>query len=226
MPTFQHEKYIQTAFEGILQQTYDEIEVIIVSVKGDSKTNILINDLHLPPNWKHIQSSIAYAIHQLNLGFEKATSDYVIFASTDDKFLPEKIKTDIEVAEHTKANVVYGPYAYGDKDLNIVGRYDPPNPITYDLMLQRDLIPDCSLIRRSMFAKFGLWDEALGESGGPIWDFWLKILETYPTSFAYNPYVGWIYRQGEQQTTNRRPPVDVAIRKWMIERSLRRSGKI
>lgn len=227
MPTYKHMPYIGKAFQGILDQTYQNIEVIVVSYKEDLATSHwMTSEMQLPPNWFWMESSVAYAIHQLNIGFEKAKGKYIVFASTDDFFYPDKIRTDVEVAIKNKAWVSYGPFQHGDANLNIKDTYDPPHPITYLQMMGRDLIPDCSLISKKAFDECGLWDEALGESGGPIWDFWLKILEKDEKLFAYNPYVGWIYRQGEQQTSARRPPVDQAIRKWMLERSLRRSGRL
>lgn len=227
MPTYGHVSFIEKAFEGILNQTYTNLEVIVVSYKGDIQTtNYLISEMHLPPNWKLFQSSVLYAIHQLNIGFELARGQYIIFASTDDFFYPDKIATDVETLVKNKAWVSYGPFDYGDEKLSVTGSFDPPHPITYQMMLGRDIIPDCSLISKRAFDEFGLWDEALGESGGPIWDFWLKILEKDEKLFAYNPYKGWIYRRGSQQTSARRPPVDQAIRRWMLERSLKRSRRL
>lgn len=66
MVTYNHEKYISEAIEGILMQEYrGEIELISANDKSPDKTDTIVKEIirnHSNGNW------IKYANHKINLG--------------------------------------------------------------------------------------------------------------------------------------------------------------
>ncbi|WP_342547351.1 glycosyltransferase family 2 protein [Paenibacillus sp. FSL P2-0089] len=114
IPTFKREtNYLARAIESIKNQSYKNIEVVIVDDNPpDSlfRTQVkdfmqrYINDLDVIylMNKKNIGGSLAR-----NNGINVATGDYITFLDDDDEYLPEKIKRQLEFMLNTGADMSF-----------------------------------------------------------------------------------------------------------------------
>ena len=83
VPTYNREKYISKCVESVLNQTYDNFELIIVDDGSTDNTENIIkeyNDKRLK-YFKNDNHGIAYS---RNFGIDKATGDYLFFLDSDD----------------------------------------------------------------------------------------------------------------------------------------------
>jgi len=104
IPTYNRFKYLLNAIESCLNQTYKNIEIIIVNdcstqkeyyeydFKKLSDKIIIIN---LDKNSKEIYGKVAGGGNSRNIGMDKASGKYIAFLDDDDYFLPSKIEKQL-----------------------------------------------------------------------------------------------------------------------------------
>ena len=138
IPLYNEEKYITTCVESVINQTYKNIEIIVVDDKStDNSLKVLekIKDkrlkiIKLPEN-----KGVANA---RNKGVEAATGSYLCFLDSDDFWDKYKIEKQIKYIKN-KA-FVYSKYAYTDKDGNIIKVANVAKKLSYQEALKNTCI--------------------------------------------------------------------------------------
>ena len=93
IPVYNVEKYLNSAFDSILSQTFgfENLEVIFVDdCSSDNSFNIIKSFSDAYENVKLIQleENSGYSGRPRNVGIKSASSDYIMFLDPDDEFLP------------------------------------------------------------------------------------------------------------------------------------------
>ena len=95
IPTYNRAKIISKAIKSCLEQTYNSIEIIIIDDCSNDNTKEVIkkiNDMRI----KYIKLlTHKGASYSRNIGIKKAKGRYISFLDSDDIFLPEKLKIQI-----------------------------------------------------------------------------------------------------------------------------------
>jgi len=94
IPVFNGEKYIEAAIESVLNQTYKNIEIIIVDDGSTDNTLNLIEKFN--GNVKYIRQSNSGSGVARNLGISKASGDFIGFLDSDDMWDKNKILLQLE----------------------------------------------------------------------------------------------------------------------------------
>jgi len=230
-PTFRQSQYLETSVLGVMSQTYKPIELIIVSVKNDRETNDKIRSRFPSIGTESISrlvtvvSDRASIIHQWNLGLKEAKGEYVTAIASDDYMLPGKIAGEMRLAQEKNAVLVYSPFFYADESLCLTGAPKVPD-FSYETLVRRNYITDNSLVKRSMFEEFGLFDESLQILA--VFDKWLHIAEKYPDRIFLHNIPTFIYRQHPEQAHKKRLQLQEKDRfelyKKVVSASLIRKG--
>ena len=110
IPTYNRFKYLLNAIESVKNQTYTNIEIIVVNdcskqkeyYDYDYKTNFGDNFtiIHLEANSKS-KFGFACAGYVRNCGIEKSTGKYIAFLDDDDIWFPNKLELQIEAMNNT-----------------------------------------------------------------------------------------------------------------------------
>jgi glycosyltransferase involved in cell wall biosynthesis len=107
MPLYNHEKFVTEAMQSVLNQTYDDFELVIVNdastdnslsiakLFADKKIRIFSN-----PQNKGVSFSC-------NRGVHESRGDYLAFLASDDMFAPRKLEKQMEVVDKYPDDVVY-----------------------------------------------------------------------------------------------------------------------
>lgn len=98
IPTYNREKYIERAVQSILGQTYDRYEIIIVDDGSTDNTREIIRVLEdKDDRIRYIKleenRGPAYA---RNIGMKEAKSEFIAFLDSDDEWLPDKLKLQMD----------------------------------------------------------------------------------------------------------------------------------
>lgn len=107
IPTYNRFKYLLNAIKSVKEQTYSNIEIIIVNDKStqneyynyDWETNN-IKIIHLEKNSKDI-FGYGCAGFVRNKGIEKSLGKYIAFCDDDDLWFPNKIELQIKAIQKT-----------------------------------------------------------------------------------------------------------------------------
>lgn len=107
IPAYNRENTIAESVKSVLNQTFTNIEVIVVDDHSTDKTwNILntIKDNRLRAVLLEENHGACYA---RNKGVELACGDFIAFQDSDDVWYPEKLEKQLEAMEREKADICF-----------------------------------------------------------------------------------------------------------------------
>jgi glycosyltransferase involved in cell wall biosynthesis len=93
IPSYNHSKYIKECIESVINQTYENIELIVIDDGSRDDSTDIIAELANRYRFKYyFQSNIGLSA-TLNRGlFEYVSGDFCSFIASDDKMLPNRIE--------------------------------------------------------------------------------------------------------------------------------------
>lgn len=176
LPTYNGARYIRAALDSTLSQTYPHIEVIVVD--GGSKDGTLeilatyqdprLHLVHQPANTGRLPGA-------LNLGFQRASGNYLTWMQDDDIYEPTAIETLANyLHEHPQVDMVYSDYWWIDENgvkfrLEVV---PPPAELRV-----RNGIGHFFMYRRSVQDSIGLYDPAYFMAED--YEYWLRVSQKH-----------------------------------------------
>ncbi|MBA2859850.1 glycosyltransferase family A protein [Methanococcus maripaludis] len=165
IPTYNRPEYLKRAILSCLNQTYNNIEIIVVddnSTVNHTKTIESFNDKRI----KYYKNSVNKgAPYSRNKGFGLSCGEYLTFLDDDDELLSEKIRLQVEKFRSSKVNnlgVVTCDVEYKRTDLNDVKKNRKQGHIYLDLLKRYCVYgTETLLIKREFFEKINGFDERL-----------------------------------------------------------------
>lgn len=134
MPNYNSEKYIKDSIESVLNQTYSNLELIIVDdISNDSSIKIIKEFVNSDKRVKFYQlDEKGGASKARNLAISKAMGKYVAFLDSDDLWKKEKLEKQINFMEENDIYFSYTDYEYIDKNGKRVEKYRKcPSKVSY-----------------------------------------------------------------------------------------------
>jgi glycosyltransferase involved in cell wall biosynthesis len=196
IPCFNTERWISEAIDSCLQQTYPNIEIIVVDDGSTDKSLEIIKSYGKQVIWQSLPHQGGN--HARNIGFGLSQGEYIQFLDADDYILPEKIERQVAFLEKTGADVVYGDWRYQ--------RHLPDGSSYFDRIeipgLQTDILAAllrnwwvavaALFYRRSAVENSAGWDENLAVAQDR--DFFLSVAIN-GAKVVYQPGCYAIYRR-------------------------------
>jgi glycosyltransferase involved in cell wall biosynthesis len=98
IPTRDRPKLLLRAIDSVLNQTHQEIEVIVVVDRPDPDTVFAVQSVG-DPRLKLIVNTYSWTgAGARNAGADRATGEWIAFLDDDDEWLPNKLETQIAFA--------------------------------------------------------------------------------------------------------------------------------
>ncbi|MCF8414008.1 MAG: glycosyltransferase [Melioribacteraceae bacterium] len=114
--TYNSGKFLESAIESVAEQSYNDIEYIIVDGGSTDNTLQIIKD-HKSVIYKYISEKDEGIYFALNKGIKHATGEIICFLHSDDKFAsPDVLQTVADCFLRTDADVVYGDLIYNSRE--------------------------------------------------------------------------------------------------------------
>jgi len=180
IPTYNKSQYLREAIESVLNQTYKNIEVIVVDDGSTDNTGEIVklfNDSRIIYFWQGNKGPASAR----NTGIKKAQGKYIAFLDSDDLWLKEKLEKQIDFMGKNPEIGLLGTGCYEITDKGkVIGKKIFPGK---NEILQRDLIKynpfiQSSIItKREVFDKVGFYDKKFQESED--YELWLRIAGNY-----------------------------------------------
>ena len=206
MPAYNAEKYISQALDSVLEQSYPNIEIVVVNDGSKDRTANVLQS--------YIEKGV-HVIHQENRGqcaaantaFRHSTGDYIKFFDADDILSNDFIANQVERLKGKNDEVASASWGrFLQDDINTFSRQQET---VYKDMLPMDWLVasmengpnmmQCGLwlIPRKVLAVSGLWDERLSLIND--FDFFIRvILAGKKVLFTENAIL--YYRSGLEQS--------------------------
>ncbi len=181
MPAYNAEKYIDKSIESVLNQTYRNIELIIINDCSKDKTEEIIEkyckqDIRVRKYTNQINSGVSFS---RNFGVEQANGEWIAFLDSDDIWKEEKLQKQIDLLnrENMEPLLIYTGSSFIDENENPYSYIrQVPQTVCYKRLLNQNVI-SCS----SVLAKKEILSSVKMEYDKMHEDFlvWLKILKNF-----------------------------------------------
>lgn len=164
IPVYNGEKYIHDAVQSVVEQTYPNLEIIVVDDGSADNTRNQVAD-NFPSVLYFYQKNKGVAAAR-NLGIKKSTGEYIAFLDSDDSWLPEKISMQMEeIVKNPRIKIIHTNIKIrvnGQIQNTIYPVGHQEGKIFENLLLHTGSVV-CStlLINRECFEKVGYFDEEL-----------------------------------------------------------------
>lgn len=156
---FNAEAFIEQTIESVAQQSYDDIEFIIVDGGSvDNTINIIRRNENNISKW--VSESDEGISDAFNKGFALSSGDYILYLNSDDKLHnSDSIKELVSYAVvNDLPEFIYGDCNVLNRDTDEV-RYRASVEYQPKAFLKGKIIPHPSLLlHRSYFEKYGVFD--------------------------------------------------------------------
>ncbi len=168
IPVYGVEKYIATAVQSVINQTYKNFEMLIID--DDSPDESVKNCRQFSdPRIKIIHQNNRGLAGARNTGIRHAKGDYLAFLDGDDLWLPQKLERHIEHLEKfPDVGISFSPSALIDEDGNFMGAYLMPklSNITISDLFRESPIGNGSaaVVRREVFDTIKYQDNLYGST--------------------------------------------------------------
>jgi glycosyltransferase involved in cell wall biosynthesis len=183
IPTHNRPEFLRAAITSVLNQTYQNFEIIVVddaSTDDTAKVVAAFNDARIRFIRHDINKGGSAA---RNTGIVNSTCDYIAFLDDDDEWLPEKLSKQMEVLLSSPPEVgcVYTGYVNVNSSTGkIIGEHIPTKrgDLSKDLLAGNCVGSASSvLLRQECLKKIGLFDESLPCSQD--YDLWVRIANQF-----------------------------------------------
>lgn len=117
--TYRRNETLKRAIESVLNQTYNDIELIVVDDNADAEWNTEVSNIvNIHPAVKYIQNKENKGSAMTrNIGISEAEGEFITFLDDDDIYLPEKIEHQLnDMIKHNADFSVTDLFLYNEKD--------------------------------------------------------------------------------------------------------------
>jgi teichuronic acid biosynthesis glycosyltransferase TuaG len=116
IPMYNSSKYIKECVQSVLNQTYKNIELIIVDdMSSDNSVEIVEQFKDDRIKLIKLSKNVGAALAR-NKGIDNATGEYICFLDSDDYWVLDKLERQVKFIEENDYAFIYSDYAYLNLD--------------------------------------------------------------------------------------------------------------
>jgi len=182
LPTYNGVSRIRGAIYSILEQSYDNWELLVLDDGSTDDTPLIMNDFTKKDSRiKYLKNEINLGIQKtLNKGIQYANGEYIARIDDDDVWIDkDKLKEQVEFLEKNQEHVLVGMgVVVVDENNTELFRYLLPEnntEIKSKLLGKNCFVHSSVLFRKYAAMKFGGYDESLNTRHLEDYDLWLKL---------------------------------------------------
>ncbi|BCB05657.1 glycosyltransferase family 2 protein [Bacillus sp. KH172YL63] len=195
-------EYVDQAILSVLNQTYQNIELIVVNDGSTSYTEKIYPFLHHIN--LYIEKTNGGTGSALNKGIEYATGEYFAWLSADDIYAPDKIEKQLKYMESVAADICHTAYSLIDENDHVltpsIGKHFEDRLSFLNQLKQGNFVNGSTIMMKmDVLDQIGVFNESLLYTQD--YDLWLRILRQYSFSYLDEPLIQ--YRVHEEMGTKR-----------------------
>lgn len=178
IPCYNVENYIEQCLISALEQTYTNIEIIVIDNNSTDNTRTIVSELRkkYPRKIQFFEEKKQGAPAARNLGTIKANGEWIQYLDADDLLKPRKIEHQIRLIKESKSNpdLVFGTQIYQFKSGKKVIFEPHEGDVLQALYFSHLGNTSSSLFKKNAILRVKLWDENL--RCGQEYDLFFKII--------------------------------------------------
>lgn len=218
MVNYNQERYIGAAIESVLQQSYQNWELIVVDDGSTDRSKEIIQsyaDERIRPYFLEQNRHICYAT---NYGFAKVKGEYLARLDSDDVWRPAKLDKQVAFLEaHQEEQVLFTKLdiinengeVVNDEKKDLYTLYNSRQEnrkewIRFFFFVGNSLIQSGMMMRTALMRETG--DFNLAYMQAHDFDYFVRLIKRTGFSFLEEPLIG--YRRAESQNSSYHPEND------------------
>lgn len=199
IPTYNRYSLLIRAIQSVQQQTYSNIEIIVVNdcstdqeyYSGEIEKLDKVIVIHLPENQRKVYNTTAAQGKTRQYGMNISKGEWIAFLDDDDYWAPTKLQHQLEMLEkYPECRMSSTNMTIVNLNNTVVRQYFSkgviPKFITKECIQQTNIINNSSvLIHKNICNQIGEFQVGLIED----YDYWLKVLEHTICYYIEEPLV-------------------------------------
>ncbi|MGF1482219.1 MAG: glycosyltransferase family 2 protein [Cyanophyceae cyanobacterium] len=200
VPAYNAEGFIEKTLYSILNQTYSNIEVIVVDDGSEDQTaNIILSLAQQDQRLVLVQQPNAGVAAARNLGIEKSRGELIAPIDADDIWYPQNLEKQVQrLRQDSSIGLVYSWSVDIDEDDVLTGEFRAAaiEGNVYKTLICHNFIGNssASLFRRACIERLGAYNgqlKAQQAQGCEDWELYLRIAEHYQFGVVPEFLVGY-----------------------------------
>lgn len=199
-PTYNRADFIAEMMDTVLQQRYEDYELIIVDDGSTDNTEEVAGGFK-NDKVKYFKKENGERGAARNYGAEKACGDYLIFFDSDDVMYPDHLSVLFDfIQKNNWPEVVYNPYEILNKSTGKkITIWETPDNLKQKLAIDNFLACNSVTIRKDSFKELKFAEDrrlATAEDK----ELWLRAAARH--SFHFNPHISFAMIEHEERSLN------------------------
>lgn len=173
IPCYNHGRYVDEAVASVLEQTYQDVEIIIVDDGSDDPETVDKLSTYSRPNTKVVRVTNGGLARARNTGVKAASGTYILPLDADDRIGSTYVEKAVAVLNaRPDVSIVYCEAEFfGMK----TGKWELPS-YSLERILAGNVIFAAAFFRKSEWQAGGGYNPNMSKSFED-WDFWLSLIE-------------------------------------------------
>lgn len=189
IPAYNKAEWTAQTVDSVLQQTYPNIEVIVVDdgSKDHTRQRLSVYGDRI----RYIYKDNGGACSARNEGIRQATGEFVAFLDCDDLYLEDKVAASVAyLRENPRFVFIHTAVNFIDDQNNVVGYRSHPKSryegwIAQRLIFENYICNSTIVVRQEALQQAGFFDESFFMPAD--WDMWLRLAEVGQVGFINRP---------------------------------------
>lgn len=213
IPTYNRSRLLVRAVDSVLQQTYQDFEILIVDDHSTDDTKERVAELS--------DGRIIYVHHDgprggsaaRNTGIKNASGEYIAFLDSDDEWYPVKMEKQSHLFADPSIDISYTGFQRVDQ---VSGKaYETVLPRCGGNVAHRLWLDNCVgttstvMMRKKCLLDVGGFDESLPQSQD--WDLWIRLADKYRFAHVDEVLLNYYTHDGEQITKDKKKHLDARL---------------
>lgn len=204
------------SIESVLQQTYADLELIVVDDASTDETAAIVEAfVKRDPRVKFLRQTInAGAAEARNRAIGDACGRYIAFLDSDDLWLPRKLEVQIGRMRAENWPFTFCAYTRIDEDGHILGEVGVPKSVSYG-----ELLKTCVIGCLTAVYDTEVFGKVLMPSVRKRQDFglWLRLLKMTPRAYGIQEPLALYRMRGDSISANKK---SAAMHTWRLYRDV------
>lgn len=216
IPCFNLGAYLDEAVRSVLDQSYDDFEILIVDDGSDDEVTRLMLATYERPRMSVIRIENSGVANARNVGLEASRGRYVSFLDPDDLLEPRFLERTIGALEKDRSLAFASCWltAFGDRQFEW-----RPESCEFPALLAEDTVCTAAPVRRDVLDAIGGFDSAPALDGYEDWDLAVTIVGAgYPGVIVPESLFRYRIRSGSKSSSRTRPENHARVFEHMLDK--------
>lgn len=230
IPAYNCARYLSTALNSVINQTYKNCEIVLVDDGSTDNTKEVVNNYLYLKNFNYIFKKNGGLASARNTGIYNATGDFIAFLDADDYWSANKLEKQVAVfMDYPDVELVHSNMFIFDEGKENFQKYSfdinfnelPQEEIFKKLIFwEADILIPTVIVKKSIFKKIGYFDENLSYLGCEDRELWLRASRVCKFFFI-DDYLSYYMQRKNSMTKNKLKMKEA--RKYVIEKTIKNS---